>query len=332
MYGRAGQVDLVATADQIAHQFPNAVNWLGAEAVGGLICLSRLVGMECPGLHSLFSSFEVQLSQAETPLPLEYHVASVDKRFRLVMIDVDGCGLHGRVSAFARHPPAAQVGYKELLAFVRPKEFDAQRALVIGGSRGLGEFTAKALAAGGGIPTITYATGKEDAATVAEEIRVAGGRCEAMEYDVHKDASKQLEPLSSSISYIYYYATCQIYRRRTKKFDIALLEEFLEFYIIGFYDLCVALKNKYSNGLFVFYPSSIFVSDRPRDMTEYAMAKAAGEVLCDDLSRFWPGMHITSQRLPRLLTDQTASMFPTKTVSTIDLMLPIIRSVQAGRR
>ena len=66
-------------------------------------------------------------------------------------------------------------------------------------------------------------------------------------------------------------------------------------------------------------------------MTEYAMAKAAGEVLCGDLNRFWPGMHITSARLPRLFTDQTVTMAPTETASSVDVILPIILSVQAIR-
>lgn len=332
MAGRAGQVHPVATQDQVAQNFPYAVSWLGTEPVGGLICLSRLVGMECPGLHSLFSSFEVEFSAAEPTFPLQYRVASVDKRFRLVKIAVDGFGLRGRVAAFARHPPVAQTSYTDLLAIVGPTEFQGQHSLVVGGSRGLGEFTAKALAAGGGIPTITYSTGEEDAASVAEEIRIGGGSCDVMKYDIHREASKQLEALSSPLSCLYYYATSQIFRRRTKRFDPALLEEFLMFYVTGFYDLCVALKNKYTNGFSAFYPSSIAVADRPRDMTEYAMAKAAGEVLCSDLNRFWSAIRITSERLPRVLTDQTATMFPTETASTVDLMLPIIRSVQAVRR
>jgi len=330
--GRAGRVHLVATEDEIAHHFPNAVNWLGAEVVGGLISLSRLVGMECPGLHSLFSSFTVEFPAAGTPPSLEYRVVSLDKRFRLVKIEVNGCGLRGTVAAFARHPPAVQTSYKELLAIVSPNEFQGQRALVIGGSRGLGEFTAKALAAGGGVPTITYATGKEDADRVADEIRQSGGSCDVMKYDIHTQASQQLEVVSSFVPYLYYYATCQIFCRRTKRFDPSLLEEFLKFYVTGFYDLCAALRSKRENGFFsAFYPSSIAVADRPRDMTEYAMAKAAGEVLCTDLHRFWPGIHIISVRLPRLLTDQTATMFPTETASTVDLILPIIRDVQSVR-
>ena len=44
-----------------------------------------------------------------------------------------------------------------------PGEFANVRALVIGGSRGLGEITAKIIAAGGGDVWITYRRGKEDA-------------------------------------------------------------------------------------------------------------------------------------------------------------------------
>ncbi len=46
---------------------------------------------------------------------------------------------------------------------VSANEFTGAAALVVGGSRGLGELTAKLLAAGGGRVTITYAYGEGDA-------------------------------------------------------------------------------------------------------------------------------------------------------------------------
>ena len=36
----------------------------------------------------------------------------------------------------------------------------------------------------------------------------------------------------------------------------------------------------------MFYPSTVFVQDRPQEMTEYAMSKAAGEILCADIARY----------------------------------------------
>ncbi|MBM3265941.1 MAG: SDR family NAD(P)-dependent oxidoreductase [candidate division Zixibacteria bacterium] len=54
-------------------------------------------------------------------------------------------------------------------------EFSGQHALVAGGSRGLGEATAKILAAGGGTPLITCHQGTADAERVVREITETGG-------------------------------------------------------------------------------------------------------------------------------------------------------------
>ena len=66
-------------------------------------------------------------------------------------------------------------------------------------------------------------------------------------------------------------------------------------------------------------------------MTEYAMAKSAGEVLCVDMDDLAP-MHVTVGRLPRLPTDQTASATAVETKDPIETMLPFIREVQSWPR
>jgi hypothetical protein len=80
--------------------------------------------------------------------------------------------------------------------------------------------------------------------------------------------------------------------------------------------------------LSIFYPSSVAVTERPRGMTEYSMAKASGEVLCADINAFMTPSRVVVKRLPRLLTDQTASNTAAETTSPVDVMLPIIREVQ----
>jgi len=331
MVGRSGTVPLATTPERIAAHFPNVVRWLGVDRVAALLSLSRLVGMECPGLHSLFSGFAIEFPVAETTSCLQYHVASVDDRFRLLKIGVTGLGIRGRVEAFARHPPIFQVPIRELSGLVGPNEFGGQRALIVGGSRGLGELTAKLLAAGGAYPTITYAVGRDDAQQVVEEIKRWGGECELLKYDVRAPSGQQLASLSRPVSYLYYYPTCQIHRRRTGRFASRILDEFLDFYVRGFYDLCVALRTSSEPGLSAFFPSSVAVEERPPDMTEYAMAKAAAEVLCTDLNQSWSGIHITTVRLPRLPTDQTATLVPTQSADPIEVILPIVRRVQAVR-
>ena len=82
----------------------------------------------------------------------------------------------------------------------------------------------------------------------------------------------------------------------------------------------------------VFYPSSIWVQkeERPSGWTEYAMAKAAGEVICDDLSRTMQHISVTSVRLPRLPSDQTASIFrDEEEASGLETMSKIINAFQA---
>jgi nucleoside-diphosphate-sugar epimerase len=63
-------------------------------------------------------------------------------------------------------------------------------------------------------------------------------------------------------------------------------------------------------------------------MTEYAMAKAAGELLCADINRWMRGVRVITTRLPRLLTDQTATSMPTTFGNAVDVMLLIIREMQ----
>jgi len=327
MADRSGTVPPAAGTNEINTLFPDASKWLGIERVGALLGLSRLVGMECPGLHSLFIGVTVEFLVADTPSSLQYHVVKLDERLRILEIDVCGLGVRGSVKAFARHPPVGQESITDLSTLVQPEEFAGQRALIVGGSRGLGELTAKLIAAGGGCPTITYSVGKEDAERVAAEIKQFGANCDILRYDIHISPEQQLIQLGGPVSHVYYFATGQIFPRRTKEFDPALLEEFLQFYVRGFYELCATLRESFKQGISVFYPSSV-VENRPRNMTEYAMAKAAGESLCSELNRSWPTVRIASVRLPRLLTDQTSTMMPAKRQNSVDVILPIVREVQ----
>jgi hypothetical protein len=64
-------------------------------------------------------------------------------------------------------------------------------------------------------------------------------------------------------------------------------------------------------------------------MTEYSMAKAAGEVLCAELNDTLAPLHITVRRLPRLPTDQTATVTAVEAADPVVTMLPIVREVQS---
>ena len=331
--GRTGAIALKDSAKQICAAFPTATQWLGTARLEGLATLSYLVGMECPGLYSLFGGFAVDFVDNEkTPEQLYYSVADVDDRIRLAHLKVHGMGLTGKVEAFARVPPVAQRRIEEVAANVQPTEFAGEVALIVGGSRGLGEAAAKIIAAGGGCPILTYRVGAADADAVQNEIIAFGGSCSLLSYDVGKTAKEQLQSLSVEPRFVYYCATGPIFRRKEQVFKPELFAEFIGFYVDGLYALCTELLARSTAKLHVFYPSATAVEDRPRGMTEYAMAKAAAEVLCQDLTNFEPRIDILVRRLPRLVTDQTATMVPVPAQDAVSVMLPIVRELHARGR
>ena len=189
--------------------------------------------------------------------------------------------------------------------------------------------------AGGGSTTITFAVGQGEAENVAGEIRHWGADADTLQYDVRKSPPLQLAGLNSSVTHIFYFATNPISRTKPALVSRSILEDFIAFYVQGFHDLCMHMtrnRNQRVPGgakLLFYYPSSEFVEERPAGMTEYAMAKAAGEQMCRDLNLYVPGLRILVSRLPRLRTDQTLSLLPEHETDPIEVMLPIVREMMA---
>ncbi len=212
---------------------------------------------------------------------------------------------------------------------VTPGEFNQAVALIVGGSRGLGELTAKLIAAGGGKVIITYANGKADADNIAAQITEWGGNCDVLAYDARQPADGQLEALLQPPTHLYYFATPTISRRKSGLCARERFDEFNDFYVHGFLRLVEAGLRRRPEGITVFYPSTVYVQDRPADLTEYAMSKAAGEILCAEIAKYLPKVRVLSERLPRIPTDQTASLIPVDSASALSVMLPIVRKMQA---
>jgi hypothetical protein len=136
--------------------------------------------------------------------------------------------------------------------------------------------------------------------------------------------------MTADPTHLYYFATPPIARRKAAAFDRDRFAEFVTYYIEGFYSLCQALVAAGSS-LSAHYPSSCFVENAPGGLLEYAMAKAAGEVLCTQMPARLKTIAVTTTRLPPLRTDQTASLFGSRAGDPVSVMLPVVRAVQ-GRR
>ena len=329
MSGISGRLRFGPHFPELSATFPSAVEAFGLQRMAALACTSCLVGMVVPGLHSMFLGLEASITDDEsTPADmLEFSVISVSERVRSVRIGFKARGIQGTLEAINRLPPVAQRDLKSLLSLVSPEEFANSSSLIIGGSRGLGELTAKLIAAGGGPVVVTYAVGRSEADAVLSEINAHGPLCRAIAYDVRQSAATQLASLNSAPTHVYYFATPRIYRRKSDLFDPERFAEFNLFYLNGFYDLVQECRRLNPSGLRVFCPSTAFIDTRPQNMTEYAMSKAAVEVLCSDLTRYLPGVRVLARRLPRLPTDQTSSVMQLYNSDPVAMLLPIIREM-----
>jgi NAD(P)-dependent dehydrogenase (short-subunit alcohol dehydrogenase family) len=228
-------------------------------------------------------------------------------------------------------PPTPQASVQDLVGAVEPGGFSRAAALVVGGSRGLGEVTAKLLAADGARVAISYRVGVAEAEAVAQEIRSARGACETLAYDATLPAEPQLAGLAAAPSHAYYFATPKIFGAQSALFARARLDAFLNVYVEGFLNLAEALRAR-RRDVSLFYPSSVAVAERPRSMLEYAMAKAAGESLCAEMNLGLRPLHVTIDRLPRLRTDQTASVFEVSLPPPAARLLPVVRETLSWPR
>ena len=144
-----------------------------------------------------------------------------------------------------------------------------------------------------------------------DDIREAGGAADTLRYDVRADPAPQLAPLhdaGTQPTHLCYFATPAINDRASATFSAERFARFTDFYVTGFDRLVAELRARRAGArLSILYPSSVAVSERPRGMTEYAMAKAAGEILGADLAAYQQDVRLTTIRLPRLATDQTAT-------------------------
>ena len=288
--------------------FPQLTATLPAFQLAALLATTRLVGMECPGLHSLYSAMDLSFSKEAIGAPqLNFRVARAD-RYGSLRLAVDGPGFHGELRAFLRPAPRKQAAARDIARLVAGDPFSDQRAVVIGGSRGLGEVTAKLLAMGGADVTITYHQGKEDAEAIAAEINDAGGRCGVAQFDSNHPAPIALP---KPFTHLYYFASPHITSDKTVAFSAERFAEYCRYYATSFVHTLFEIAQGAST-LNVFYPSTVFLDDAPAHMAEYCAAKAAGEEVCKQLASRFPGWRMYVPRLPRMHTDQNNGLLPAK--------------------
>lgn len=329
----SGTLPLFLDEAALATRFPHLLQLVPVLQLAQLLATTRLVGMECPGLHSLYSSHDLQFDERGGPAELTYQITRADNRFSMLWMRVQGPSMQGTITAFARPRPAEQFDLPAISRMVDRGEFAGQRALVIGGSRGLGEVTAKIIAAGGGEVYFTYHRGQKDAERVGAEIKAAGTKCEWLPFDATCPTADLAAQLKSSWqpTHLYYFATPFISLERSTWFSPDKFEHYCRFYVQGFSRAVGAALKLGGERLTVFYPSSTFVETIQEHSAEYGAAKAAGELLCRHLQKSFPQLRVFHPRLPRMKTDQTSGLIQVEAAEPTQVMLAAIRNLSLNR-
>jgi len=319
----AGDLALALPAG-FATLFPHLHQGFSATQSAILLASTRLVGMICPGRHSIFSGLSLTFEQEPAaPGKLAYTVSRADPRVGLIDIAISGAGCRGRLETFLRPGPILQPSFAALRGAIPAGGFVGQRALIIGGARGLGELTAKLLAMGGADVTITYRQGADDAASLGADAAAAGFSLHAMHFDIGSPPAAVPAP-AGKFTHSYYYASPRIIPGELSGFAAGRLARYLEYYVNGFARSVEWLRSRAVADVCVWYPSSIFVDQPPPGLAEYAMAKACGEALCVHMTTHLSPMRVVSDRLPRLATDQNQSLTEQTLADAVDILRPIL--------
>jgi MaoC like domain len=330
----SGSLKLSCNLEILTCLFPHASLVLSRFQLAQLLALTRLVGMECPGLHSIFTGFNVVFTNKEISDPfLSYAVKSCDRRYSFISIYVNGPQISGTIQCFFRPDQQNQPDFADIKKKVKTGEFSGQRSLIIGGSRGIGEVCAKALVAGGADVKITYNKGIADARRIVMEVQEEGEQITSHFYDIlkHDTLTPELFENEWQPDYLYFFATPFIFSGSRGFFSPKLFHLFCDFYVTGFSTLVQDLLSKGSFPSKILYPSSVAIDELPLNMGEYAAAKRAGELVCDFLIKSNPGLIIYRPRLPRILTDQTNSLMQIKNNDIVDVAIGILRLLRDSR-
>ncbi len=307
--------------------FPNLAPRFSPAQVAVLLAATRIVGMICPGLHSIFSGLTLSFERGNgSDDGLSYAVRRFDARVSLLEIDVQGGGARGALQAFRRPSPVRQPSFSDLAGHVAPDEFAGQRAMVVGGSRGLGELAAKLLALGGASVTVTFAQGAADAARIVAEGQAAGFGLAVRAFDV---LARDHDPIDPPPTHLYYFATPRIPVGEAGAFDADRFAKLLDYYVGGLARTARWLaKEAAGRPCVIWTPSTSFLNGDQNQFPEYAAAKACAEALCVRLGAALPNIEFVAERLPPLPSDQTQSLVSLPVEDACQVILPALRALR----
>ena len=180
-----GRIHPIYKNKELNDIYPNIYKNIGLMPLASIICLSRLVGMHCPGMNSLFSSFKLNIKNKDSKNQMDWNVSRHSIQIAPIKINFDGGGLMGELEVFYRPEKVNQKNISSIKNEVKDNQFIDQNALIIGGSRGLGELVTKIIVAGGGKAIASYFNGKQDIKNLESNIKKNNLKIKSLKLDIN---------------------------------------------------------------------------------------------------------------------------------------------------
>ncbi len=300
--------------------FPALTMKYGSAVVLELASLSNIVGVFSPGLNSIFKRLNLEFKVSRA-LP-HYDIQKIDRRTKQINFTVYGQYFKAAIEAFylprkIKSDSIKSICEKNSLTS-GIENIKKIRSLVIGGSRGIGEYISKAIIAFGGTSTLTYSQGEIEALAVFNQTNDPKV-CEII--NLHLD--QKLESFDrilglKSFNLIFYMASPKILNDSESESNNAYELIYYEL----FKKLIFELKDLNFDGI-VFYPSTIFVTIPDNVYGRYTKAKIKGADFILDFNTK-KEFQIHFERLPKLKTQQNLTLIDYDFHDMNDTILPIL--------
>jgi hypothetical protein len=307
-------------AEMARNNFPALTMKYGSAVVLELASLSNIVGVFTPGLNSIFKRLNLEFEESKT-LP-HYDIKKIDKRIKQINIAVCGQYCKAEIEAFylPRKVKSDSIKsiYEKNSLTLGIENIGKIRALVIGGSRGVGEYISKAILAFGGTCTLTYSQGEQEALALFNQFNDPN-ICKI----INLHMSENLESFDKilglkNFNLIFYMASPKILNdsesEPSNTYELIYYELFKK--------LIFEAKGVNFNGI-VFYPSTIYAKYSDTIYEKYKKAKIKGEdFILDFNTRKYFQIHF--ERLPKLKTQQNLTLSDFDMHDMNDTIFPIL--------
>ena len=300
--------------------FPELIRVYGITPIIERSSSSEVIGMRCPGLNSLYVSLQGRF--ISDGMEQIYKLESHDNRFKILNLSFRGFSISALAKVFYRQVEHENDYMQKIITILKGIELKNINALIVGGSRGIGEMVAKIITFGGGRVTITYKVGIADALRVQSEIKAYGGKCDVVKLDINDSYSFP----SSDFNQFYYFAT-PIIKKDFSDQNGLLESAFDTYYVEAFAKFCNKVL-KLGGGCSIFYPSTIYIDKPKRGYSAYRNSKIRGEKLCSDLN-LEGRLRVLCKRLPTMPTDQTLGFLQESLPDPISVLYPIVLDMSA---